>query len=78
MKWVLGDNRAFERRTANLQLQHAALNVEILSLRQIDMLKPLEKIATTTFENVELLSMERRKGQKRDGRFDNGEFGLVV
>jgi hypothetical protein len=74
MKWVLGDNVAFAGRTANLQQQHAALNVEIVSLRQIDVLKPLEWIATTTFENVELLSMERRKVQKRESRFEIGEF----
>lgn len=73
MKWVLGDSVAFARRTANLQQQHAALNVEIVSLRQIDMLKPLERIATTTFENVELLSMERKKTQKRDIKLEKGE-----
>jgi hypothetical protein len=66
MKWVLGDSVAFARRTANLQQQHAAINVEIMSLRQIDMLKPLERIATTTFENLELLSMERKGAKKRD------------
>jgi hypothetical protein len=74
MKWVLGDNVAFTRRTANLQQQHAALNVEIVNLRQIDMLQPLQRIATTTFENVELLSMERKKAQKRDSRPEKGEL----
>lgn len=29
MRWVLGDSSAFIRRTANLQQQNAALNVEI-------------------------------------------------
>jgi hypothetical protein len=77
MKWVLGDSVAFSRRTANLQQQHAAINVEIMSLRQIDMLKPLERIATTTFENVELLSMERKGAKKRDSsqsRKDKGKY----
>jgi hypothetical protein len=74
MKWVLGDSGAFARRTANLQQQHAALNIEIMSLRQIDMLKPLERIATTTFENVELLSMERKKVQRKQSKLDKGEF----
>jgi len=77
MKWVLGDSVAFGRRTANLQQQHAALNVEIVGLRQIDMLKPLERIATTTFENLELLSMERKKGQKKDSRVGKGELNLL-
>ena len=71
VKWVLGDSAAFARRTANLQQQHATLNREILGLRQIDILKPLERLATTTFENVELLSMERKKTQSR---LDKGEL----
>jgi hypothetical protein len=77
MKWVLGDSVAFARRTSNLQQQHAALNVEIVNLSHMDMLKPLERIATTTFENVELLSMERKKTQKRDSRLDKGEFTIL-
>jgi hypothetical protein len=78
MKWVLGDSVAFSRRTTNLQQQHAAVNVEILSLRQMDMLKPLERIATTTFENLELLGMERKKTaggtqKTKESRLDKGE-----
>jgi hypothetical protein len=74
MRWVLGDSSAFIRRTANLQQQHASLNVEIAFLRQIDLLKPLERMATTTFENVELLSMERRKKSRN---FENGSIVTV-
>jgi hypothetical protein len=80
MKWVLGDSVAFTRRTANLQQQHAAINVEIMSLRQIDMLKPLERIATTTFENLELLSMERKGPKKRDStqsKRDKGKYTWI-
>ena len=61
MRWVLSDSGAFTRRTGNLQQQHAAVNGEIAFLRQRDLLQPLQRIATTTFENVELLSMVRRK-----------------
>jgi hypothetical protein len=72
MRWVLGDSGAFTRRTVNLQQQHAAMNVEIAFLRQIDLLKPLERMATTTFENVELLSMESKKKNR------NFEKGTLV
>lgn len=75
LKWVLGDSVAFTRRTANLQQQHAAINVEIACLRQMDMLKPLERIATTTFENVELLTMERKRAKKRDYRGNTNDRG---
>jgi hypothetical protein len=73
MKWVLGDSGAFLRRTSNLQQQHAAINAEIAYLRQLDMLKPLEMIATTTFENLELLSMGRKKRGSRFVKDDEHE-----
>jgi hypothetical protein len=65
VQWVLGDSAAFARRTSNLQQQHAAVILEVTHLRQVDMLKPLETMATTTFENLELLTMERKKASSR-------------
>lgn len=67
MKWVMGDSTAFARRTANLQQQHAAINVEIGFLRQLEALQPVKDFVTsnTTFENTELLSMGRRKSTSK-------------
>jgi hypothetical protein len=70
VQWVLGDSAAFARRTSNLQQQHAALILEITHLRQVDMLKPLEAMATTTFENLELLTMERKNARSGVKKFD--------
>jgi hypothetical protein len=77
MKWVLGDSTAFSRRTANLQQQHAAINVEIGFLRQLETLQPVKDllISNTTFENPELLSMGRRKSLSRLSTF--GDIGIV-
>jgi hypothetical protein len=66
MKWALGDNTAFGRRAVNLQQQHAAINLEIAHLRQVEILFPLEKLAATTFENLELLTMERKNAQDKN------------
>lgn len=67
MKWVMGDSTAFSRRTANLQQQHSAINVEIAYLRNLEALQPVKDllISNTTFENPELLSMGRRKSSSR-------------
>ena len=65
VQWVLGDSAAFARRTSNLQQQHVATILEITHLRQVDMLKPLEIIATTTFENLELLTIKKKKIDSR-------------
>jgi hypothetical protein len=73
MRWALGDNAAFSRRTVNLQQQHAAIILEIAHLRQVEMLFPLEKIATTTFENLELLTMEGRKSQDKNRMLEREE-----
>lgn len=70
VQWVLGDSAAFSRRTSNLQQQHAALMLEITHLRQVDVLKPLEPIATTTFENLQLLTMERKTPRYRLKKLD--------
>ncbi|PQE28125.1 hypothetical protein CJF30_00010229 [Rutstroemia sp. NJR-2017a BBW] len=67
MSWVLGDSAAFTRRSLNLQQQHAAINTEIMFLRQLSVLKPLERTMTTTFENVHLLSMRERRRRERGG-----------
>ncbi|PQE13610.1 hypothetical protein CJF31_00005034 [Rutstroemia sp. NJR-2017a BVV2] len=67
MSWVLGDSAAFTRRSLNLQQQHAAINTEITFLRQLQVLKPLERTVTTTFENVHLLSMRERRRRERRG-----------
>ncbi|PQE10368.1 hypothetical protein CJF32_00000913 [Rutstroemia sp. NJR-2017a WRK4] len=67
MSWVLGDSAAFTRRSLNLQQQHAAINTEIMFLRQLSVLKPLERTVTTTFENVHLLSMRERRRRERGG-----------
>jgi hypothetical protein len=78
MNWISGDSVAFARRTANLLQQLAAINAEIMSLRQINMLQLLERLATTTFENVELLGMDRKGAKKRDspqGRKDEANYG---
>lgn len=71
LKWVMGDSTAFSRRTANLQQQHAAINVEIGFLRNLEALQPVKDllISNTTFENPELLSMGRRKSSSRLSNF---------
>ncbi|KAM3065653.1 hypothetical protein ACMFMG_011360 [Clarireedia jacksonii] len=66
MHWVLGDSAAFTRRSLNLQQQHAAINTEITFLRQVQVLKPLERTVTMTFENIHLLSMRERRGKEKD------------
>lgn len=65
VQWVLGDSAAFARRTSNLQQQHMATILEITHLRQVDMMRPVEKIATTTIENLELLTIKKKKVNSR-------------
>jgi hypothetical protein len=67
MKWVMGDSTAFSRRTANLQQQHAAINVEIAFLRNLEALQPIKEIliSNTTFENSELFSVGKRRSSSR-------------
>lgn len=79
MKWVLGDSTAFSRRTGNLQQQHAAINVEIAYLRQMEALKPLRDLSNnTTFENADLMSMSsRRRSSSRLSAFEDGNLILV-
>jgi hypothetical protein len=79
MKWVLGDSTAFSRRTGNLQQQHAAINVEIAYLRQMEALKPLRDLSNnTTFENTDLMSMSsRRRSSSRLSVLNNGDLTLV-
>jgi hypothetical protein len=66
VKLVQSDSVAFSRRSANLQQQHAAINIEIAYMRQLEALKPLTDLANTTiFENAELLSMNRKRSSSR-------------
>lgn len=66
VKWVLSDSVAFSRRTANLQQQHAAINIEIAYMRQLEALKPLSELANKNiFENPELLSMSLKRSSSR-------------
>jgi hypothetical protein len=52
MKWVLADSTAFQRRTGNLLVQHAAILGEITNLRSIEALQPLRSLASEiSFEN---------------------------
>jgi hypothetical protein len=80
MKWVLGDSTAFSRRTGNLQQQHAAINVEIAYLRQMEALKPLRDLSNnTTFENADLMSMgSRRRSSSRLSAYEDGNLILVL
>lgn len=66
MKWVLGDSTAFMRRTGNLQQQHAAINVEIQYLRQLELNQSSRNLSpTTVFENPELFSLGRRRSSSK-------------
>jgi hypothetical protein len=67
MKWVMGDSTAFARRTANLQQQHAAINVEIGFLTQLESLQPIKDFITTntTFENPDLFPVNRKRSTSK-------------
>jgi hypothetical protein len=61
LKWVLADSTAFQRRTGNLLVQHAAINVEITNLRSVEALQPLRSLASEiSFENFGMIPMGKR------------------
>jgi hypothetical protein len=61
IKWVLGDSTAISRRTANIQQQHAAINVEINYLRTLESLQPLKDLSSNiTFENMDFFTSRGR------------------
>jgi hypothetical protein len=66
LQWVLADSTAFQRRTGNLLVQHAAINVEITNLRSFEALQPLRSLASDiSFENLGMIPMGRRKSSSK-------------
>lgn len=74
VKWVLGDSTAIARRTANLQQQHAAINVEIAYLRNLESLQPLKDLASNiSFENMDFFSSRGRSSSRSSVFGNNGK-----
>lgn len=78
IKWVLGDSTAISKRTANIQQQHAAINVEIAYLRTLESLQPLEQmVENTTYENMKLFASRGRSPSRTSIlSSDKGEYLL--
>ncbi|RDW63372.1 hypothetical protein BP6252_10917 [Coleophoma cylindrospora] len=56
LAWMLSNQQVFVERKSNLQQQHAAINVEIVYMRQFELLPPLVNACQKIFfENLELM-----------------------